>query len=61
MSKKYDDIDSEKYETLKNMSYQMAKELFEDGFSKDSIYTFLHIVVGIGLYCAECDFALKGE
>lgn len=58
MDKKYDDVDTEKYEELKAMSYQIAKKLFADGFSKDSIYTFLHVTVGIGLYEAEVDSAL---
>ena len=58
MSKTYNDIDAEKYETLKTMAYTISKELFNDGFSKDSIYTFLHTVVGIGLYEAEVNSSL---
>lgn len=55
MSRTYNDIDKEKYDELESIAYKMSKELFKDGFSKDSIYTFLHTVVGVGLYKAEID------
>lgn len=49
----YRDVDSDKYESLKELAYKISTELFEEGFSKDSVYTFLHTVVGVALYEAE--------
>ena len=55
MIKTYKDVDKEKYEKLKQIAFNISKELFLDDFSKDSIYTFLHATVNAGLYEAEID------
>lgn len=53
MGKCYKDIDEEKFEELKKISCKISNDLFAEGFSKDSIYIFLHTTVDCGLYRAE--------
>lgn len=59
MDKQHNDVNEDSYNTLRNVSYKISKELLKDGFSEDSIYTFLHKTVGIGLYEAQIDVELN--
>lgn len=58
MERNWDKISSEKSDKLQELSYQIATELFEEGFSEEVVYTFLHKTVGIGLYEAEVEMIL---
>lgn len=55
----YNDISHEKYEQLETIVKEMSKELFDEGYSKDSIYTFIHTTADVGIYEAEIWNALE--
>lgn len=58
MQQSWTDINLENSNKLQEISYQIAKELLEEGFSEDVIYTFLHKTVGVGLYDAIVEYSL---
>ena len=62
MAKKtYDDIPHEKYKELKEVVYNIAKELYEHDFTNEAIYTFIHKSAGVGLYKAEVCHVMGGK
>lgn len=59
--KAYDDIPHEQYKELKEFVYNIAKELYEQGFTNEVIYTFIHKSAGVGLYEAEVCHIMGGK
>ena len=58
MQQSWTDINLENSNKLQEISYQIAKELLEEGFSEEVIYTLLHKTVGVGLYDAIVEYSL---